>query len=263
MSGSKFNMAAALRSGYLFVGREWRYLVRFSLLPIGVSLIVDLALYFQKREPQSFFEDFLWNLPAVALAGWFMFLEARLLLLGERAGHLPSDGAYLAERRQSMSACVMVWILFNMATTTLWGYLVWGMNQKNPVVNFFWLFLVGGGIWGIRFAVAHLLAAVGYPIRRYIFQVNGVAISLRLAALYLLASLPVGLVEFGFLSMILPEDTGGAPDFTSLMNLPQNLAVTAIVMQKIADLISAALTTAAFCYALKEMLGRSARERTA
>lgn len=262
MSGSNFNMPMAIRSGYLFVGREWRYLARFSLLPIGLTLITDLLMYYQKREI-SMFEDYLWNIPALAFFGWFMFLEARLLLMGERVDNLPQDQAYLLDRRRGMSACVLVWLLFIMGRTTLIAYLSWGIGKNNPLINFFWLFLIGAGIWGIRFAVAHILAAVGYPIRRYIFQVNGIIISLRLAGLYLMACIPVALVEFGLTSLMLPEAAKGTIiDAKMLENLPESTAISLLVMEDLCDIVSMTLATAVFCYALKDMLSRPREEKT-
>lgn len=262
MNNISFNMALAIRSGYLFVAREWQYLARFSLLPIGVSLITDLAMYYQKREI-SMFEDYLWNMPALALFGWFMFVEARLALMGERAGHLPTDPAYMAERKQALAASVLVWLLFVMGRTTILAYLTWGIGKSNPLINFFWLFLIGAGIWGIRFSVAHILAAVGYPIRRYIFQVNGIFISLRLAGLYLMTCLPVALVEYGLTSMILPQDVaGGLIDSKVLDNLPESSALSLIVLETLSDVVSMALATAVFSFALKDMLSRPRQEKT-
>src|SRR5438552_1187140 len=108
MSGSNtsFNMPMAIRSGYSFVGREWAWLARFCLLPVGFGLITDLLMYFQKREI-SMFEDYLWNIPSLALFGWYMFVEARLLLLGERADAVPQDPEYLLDRRRAMTASVL------------------------------------------------------------------------------------------------------------------------------------------------------------
>ncbi|MEZ0226943.1 MAG: hypothetical protein ACAH83_20495 [Alphaproteobacteria bacterium] len=264
MSSTSFNIPASIRNGYLFVVQEWQYLARFSLLPFGITLITSVLMYHQRRE-FSIFEDFLWNAPAYALLGWFLFLEARLLLLGERASMLPDDPAYTAERRNAMWACIAVFMLFIMGYRTLFAYLVWGFDKKNAIINFFWLFLIGAGIWAIRFAVAYILAAVNYPIRRYIFQVNGIFISLRLAGLYFLTVLPLAIAEYGLTTMILPEEA--RKKFVEqqhiLMNLPESTAVSLMTVSAVSDILGGILATAAFAYALKDMLGRPRQEKAA
>lgn len=263
MGDSRFNIPAAIRSGYLFVGREWQYLARAGLLPLGVSLITELLMYHQKRE-FSFFEDFLWHLPALTLFGWLMFVEARLLLLGERAGYLQGDPAYLSERQRALWACVLVWVLFIMARTSLFAYIAWGTDKSNPLVRFSWLFLFGAGIWAIRFYVAPILAAVGYPIRRYIFQVNGILISLRLAALYLMTCMPVAVLEYGMRTLILPEEAKDKLVEQEMLGmLPESTATTLITLDAFADLAAMLLLTAVFSYALKEILGRPRQEKAA
>lgn len=268
MSSSTFNIPMAIRSGYQFVIQEWQYLARFSLLPFGVSLITAVVMYHMSLEQKkefSIFEDFLWNVPAFALFGWLMFLEARLLLLGERAGTLPEDPDYAAERRNAMWACIAVLMLFVMGYRTLFAYLLWGFDKKNAIINFFWLFLIGAGIWAIRFSVAYILAAVNYPIRRYIFQVNGIFISLRLAGLYFLSVLPVAIAEYGLTTLILPEEA--RKKFVEqqhiLMTLPESTAVALITVLTLSDIIAGILVTATFGYAMKDMLGRPRQEKTA
>lgn len=263
-STSNFNIPASIRSGYLFAIQEWQYLARFSLLPFGVSLITSVLMYHQRRD-FSIFEDFLWNVPAYALLGWFMFLEARLLLLGERAGVLPTDPAYITERRNALWASIAVFMLFIMGYRTLFAYIIWGFDKKNAIINFFWLFLIGAGIWAIRFSVAYILAAVNYPIRRYIFQVNGIFISLRLAGLYLLTVLPLAVAEYGLTTMILPEDARQkfVEQQQVLMNLPESTAVSLMAVTALSDILGCILVTATFGYALKDMLGRPRQEKAA
>ncbi len=264
MSGSKFSIQAAIKSGYLFVGREWAYLARLALLPFGVDLITDLVIYFQKVDTITFLEDFLYSLPSIALSGWLMFVQARLLLTGERPPHLSSDPEFLHERRRALSASVLVWILFNMARATIISYLVWSLDKDTPLVKFAALVLLGGGIWGVRFWVANILAGVGYPIRRYIFQVNGIGISLRLAGLYILTCLPIWVLEQGLTSMILAgEQKDMMIDMKTLLHLPQNTAIALLTLLSVTDIITCVLSTATFCYALKEVLGRPQQERVA
>jgi hypothetical protein len=261
-----FNIPASIRSGYLFVIQEWRYLARFSLLPFGVTLITSVSMYhigLEQNRVFSVFEDFLWNVPSFVLFGWILFIEARLLLLGERVGMLPEDAAYLAERRNALWASITVLLLFLMGGRALYAYLDWGISKQNAVVRFSCLFFLGAGIWAIRFAVAYILAAVNYPIRRYIFQVNGIFISLRLAGLFILTTLPVLVVQSGLTTLILPEDVRKKFVEHQILELSESTAISIMALGTLADLVCAILITATSAYALKDMLGRPRQEKTA
>jgi hypothetical protein len=264
---SSFNISVAIRSGYQFVGREWRYLARFSLLPFGVTLISSVLMHqisLEQNRIFSIFEDFLWKIPSFVLLGWLMFLEARLLLLGERAGMLPGDAAYREERRNALWASITTLLLFLMGVWALFAYLDWGFEKINPVIRFSCLFFFGASIWAIRFSVAYILAAVNYPMRSYIFRVNGIFISLRLASLFFLTVLPVIVIESGLTTLILPEEVRKA--FVEKHQMPQlseSTAISLMAVGTLSDIISALLITAVSAYALKDILSRPRQEKAA
>lgn len=256
MSGSRFNISAAVRNAYVFAGRERGYLARISLLPFGVALVTNY-LVVTEYAGLSPFILFLIHMPSTVLYGWFMFLEARLLLLGERADALSPDAAATG-RRRAMQASVLVWLLFNMWTTSFMAYHSWAAannrSADNSVVMFFLLFLFGGFIWSIRFSLAHLLAAVDYPIRQYVYQVNGIGISFRLLALYFICSMPVFVAFLLVMAVAFPQP--GAP-------ITGGIVALRIVCETLFVFLVMILTTAAGCFALKEILGRAQREKTA
>ncbi len=254
MNGSSFSILRAVRNAYAFVGREWKYLLRLSLLPMGVSGASQLFLFYQSIDVAAggriitTFESYAWNLPATLLLGWFMFHETRLLLLGERGEALPANAEYLALRRVSMKISILIWALFNMGWSGLLGYHEWmaGVQLQDQS---FWpvglgAVLVGAFFWSLRFSVAHILAAVDYPVRQYVRQVDGLGISLRLAGMWLLASIPV-LMGFILLAEIL------VPDVKSI-NDPSLGVVVALGGPL--SLLVAAILNAAGGFALREML---------
>jgi hypothetical protein len=260
MSG-KFNISSAIRNGYAFALRERAYLARISPLPVGVLLITNLVTYFLVHEEKRFmseFEQYLWSLPALALGGWFMFLEARLLLLGERAESLPEDPAYLAARRRALSLCIIIWLLFNMWWSAFWGYQKWALvsnaDNSNTLITFLGLLLLGGSIWGIRFAVAHILAAVEYPIRQYVFFVNGIGISLRLIGMAFVCVIPISLCVMVVMALLLPE---GQETVT------RSTAILLLSLLSVLWYVSLALLTASASFALKEILSQPREEKAA
>lgn len=253
MSGSQFSITGAVRNAYAFVGREWRYLLKLGLLPMGVGLVTKGVLFALQSDLTATAVS-LWNLPAAAMTGWFIFYEARLLLLGERGDGLPQNPAFLAQRKRCMSLCVITFLLFYMAAKGIMDFHVWSVGQTVSGENTF-LFaagalLFGVGIWGLRFMLAPILAAVDYPVRRYMKIVNGAGISFRVLGLMALGSLPVLAVFFTlaalFLPPIVPSQQLDVPLPLVLLDVPMVLLIWAVL-------------AAAGCYALKEILGRAER----
>src|SRR3990172_10766273 len=113
MDNSKFNILQAIREAYTFVGREWLYLLKSASLPMAVQICTSLFIQFQ-REGASLIESYLWGMPATVLVAWFVFLEMRLLLLGEQLDKLPHNPEYLAARQHAMKLSVITSLLFNM-----------------------------------------------------------------------------------------------------------------------------------------------------
>ncbi|HYD18302.1 MAG TPA: hypothetical protein VEF76_07480 [Patescibacteria group bacterium] len=247
MSASQFSIISAVRNAYVFVGREWRYLVKISLLPMGFNLLTEFVIFFMIKEP-TMFEAVVWNIPATALTGWFMFAEARLILLGERTDDLPQDPALRAERQRDLSASILMFLLFYMGFMIFLAYQVF-TQQMNPTgqnltYTTIGMLLFGAGIWAARFGVAHILAAVGYPVRRYIYRVNGLGISFRLIGMALLAMLPILAATLFVVTLAMPDLTFKPTPASIILDAPMSFAIWAVL-------------TAASCFALKEILGRA------
>lgn len=257
MDKSRFQIFKAVISAYSYVWREGRYLAGLGLLPASLSFLT--AVFTQSMRPDaSLIEDFMWTLPATALFGWLMFQQTRLMLFGERIDSLPKDAVFVFERQQAMRASIIIWLLFNMASMGVALYLFWAstpaVSASNPTYSVIGMVLVGGLFWGVRFSVAHILTAAGYPLRTFVYRVNGIMISLRLIGLGFLTVLPIAFVLrgiFGLLSPMLGDlaaggtITGGRFMLIALISAFASLAMTLVL-------------NAAAIFALKEMLGRDA-----
>lgn len=255
--GSEFGITKAIGSAYRFVWRERKYLLRHSLLPVGITMLTDALLFLNADPARTLFEVALWNLPSIALAGWFAFIETRLLMLGERTEALPAAPEYLGARRDSMQLSVLLFLLIYMGLIAMIGGQAQLMNAANegqgiPTTSD--LALSGAGmvvfgimIWATRYAVAHILAAVDFPVKQYIFRVSGLGISFRLLALSFLCVVPV-LFIFGILANIISP----TPDADPVTMLTLQTVLLNVVMYYI--VIS--LLNAAAVFALKDILGR-------
>jgi len=262
MSGSQFSITGVTGRGFRFVKDETPYLSRLAAWPVGVNFLTQMLMSFISGPAPTQFDIFILTLPCAVVNGRFMFQIARLIIFGEREGQLPADPVYRFERRRLLQASVLCWLVVNAGFTVIVGYQEWLAQQdvmlrggalsgggpfggQGALYNAIGLLLIGAGIWAVRFWVVHILAAVDFPIRKYIFEVNGIGISLRLIGLGLLIGAPTF-----FLYLLIGQLAGAGPS-------PNPIAVGIVVF--ISAMISAyitALLTAASTFALKDMLGR-------
>lgn len=254
MNKNRFHILKSVLAAYNYIGREWRYLFGIGLVPASVSFLTIMLS--QALHPKAgLIEEFLWSLPATALFGWLMFQQTRLMLFGERLDNLKTDVPFVLNRQRLMRASIIVWILFKMAIMGAGIFLYWAASTATPgetsVQSVIGMLLIGFAFWGVRFGVAHILAAADYSIRAFIFRVNGIMISLRLIALAFLATAPLMLILRALISLVVPG--GEVTATTQLSGL--TFALLALLGTLMA-LASTLVLNAAAIFALKEMLGQ-------
>ncbi len=252
MKDRSFNIFRAVRDAYLFVGREWRYLLRLAGFPVAAGIATLLVA--QLAMPGgSILADALWNIPANAVMGWYLFLQTRLLVFGERLDRLPPGGAQRASRRRALVASVCVWVLFNMGLAALAQYFEWTAERYTPgtpmtAAGIAGLLLVGFSVWAVRLGVAHILAAAGYSIKAFLIEVNGVMFSVRLIGMAMLCVLPLLFPLQIVMAAVLSGKSGiGVQDLLMLAALGAPFSC-----------LAGSLCNAAAVFALKEALGRRA-----
>lgn len=245
MDKSQFSIIEAVKNAYLFTGREWAYLLKTGTLPMLMQTGTAIFIQFARPEASNI-EAYLWGLPATMLFTWFMFLEVRLLLLGERLDQLPDDPVFLEDRKRSMKLAVITALLFNMTLSAASLALMATMtaDRIHPVG-----FLVFGLIfWGLRFGVLPILAAVHFPFRPFLQRVAGLMFSLRLFGMGLVCLFPVIFLFQLFTMMLIGTPTPGL-QLTDVQQLAISVAGGPL------SLAISALLNAAGAYALKQILG--------
>ena len=113
------------------------------------------------------------------------------------------------------------------------------------------MLLFGAAFWCVRYGLAHILAAVNYPISKYIRRVAGLSISFRIAGMGLLAAFPVIACFYFFTTLIVPADVKDMYD----PRLTPIVVLTAPV-----QMIITAIMTAAGAFALREIMERPATD---
>ncbi|HEX2753438.1 MAG TPA: hypothetical protein VHP34_10135 [Alphaproteobacteria bacterium] len=254
MSHNSFDIIGAATNAVRFVTAERRYMFAAALFPFVAALAANFMTYFMLKGQDSVFFAVLLMLGEAAVGGWFMFLQARLILFGERLEQPPADAAALRLRHNDMRAAVLTWMLFKLWLTAVVMYLVWVINNQKAegfgIFTMIGLFLTGAWIWSLRLSVAHILVGVGYSIKKYLFRVNGLMGSLRLVGLGMVVSFPFQLVSMPLEEKLLLTENLATPD--------------AAVLLFFITLISTALMVflnAAAVFAMKDMLSRADKRR--
>jgi hypothetical protein len=253
MKKNSFNIFRATASAYRFVGQEWRYLLGIGLLPATATFATALFLQMQEGN-QSLLVSFLWNIPATIFSAWFMFQETRLIIFGERIDKLPKDKAFQKKRHDALQASALVWLLFNMAVISITSFVVMTMQAntigKTTPMTVVSMFLMAGMIWAIRFGVAHIVVAVGYPLKKFILDVNGVIFSFCLIGMSMIASLPVVIV-LGMVTEVLIDPA-----------TPENSHFTVfIAISAVLSTVITAVVNAGAVFGLKDLLGKPERRK--
>jgi len=258
MNNSRFDIIAAVIHGVRFTVAERRYLIPALVLPYALTLLTNVASFFLiEKQAGNLLAALMITLPASAAAAWFMFVQARLIIFGERLGNLRQEPHFLIQRHNDMTASVLTWILFKMAVIAVSTYLLWWKDQGSPDTfdhySMIGMLIIGATFWGLRLSVAHILVAAGYSVKQYIFRVNGAMISLRLLGMGILISIPFEIFSEP-LTAILTQGKPPPGQVETVFLLAILSAVSCILM---------ALLNAAAVFALKEMLGQQRDKRGA
>lgn len=257
MSHNSFDIISAATNAVRFVVAERRYMFAAAVFPFAATLGANLLNFFLlKGQDSIILFAVMLILGEAAVDGWFMFLQARLILLGERLEQPSPDPAAQRLRHNDLRAAVLTWMIFKLWLAVVVMYLVWvvQMTERQAsgvgLYTMIGLFLTGAWIWSLRLGVAHILVGVGYSVKRYLFRVNGLMGSLRLVGLAIVVSFP-----FQLASMPLEEKLLLTKDIET------TVAVIVLVLLSAINTALMVFLNAAGVFAMKDMLGRAEKNK--
>jgi len=252
MSHNSFDIIGAATNAVRFVVAERRYMFAAAVFPFAATLAANLLnFFFVKTQDNILLFAVMLVLGEAAMDGWFMFLQTRLILLGERLEQPIPDPATQRLRHNDMRAAVLTWMIFKLWLTVVAMYLIWVMQLTERqdggigIYTMVALFLTGAWIWSLRLSVAHILVGVGYSVKKYLFRVNGLMGSLRLAGLAIVVSFPFQLVSMPLKEKLLLTQNIGTAEAVIALTLLSALNTALLIF-----------LNAAGVFALKDMLGR-------
>ena len=256
MNKQRFDIIGCALLGMRSVFAERRYLLAAALMPVGVTALIELLKIYGIQDP-SILSETLTMLPTGAAAAWFMFLQTRLLVFGERAEAVPPEN--ILPRRRAFETSALLWLLLQMALLGMVAFMMyWARATQSgdvgSLVNVAGYLLLGASFWALRLGVVHILGAIGYSIREYIFQVNGIMVSVRLLGLMMCISFPLALLASPLSAALF----GALQDIASVSPLQMAGLVSLNIILKY---LLFALLNAAAVFALRQMLGQNGAQR--
>jgi hypothetical protein len=263
MSGGRFKIIESIKSAYVFAWRNTTYLLMAAVVPLVTQIVSDGFLqYIGKGDPLKlgFIEYGLWTLPAQAVLAWFLFIEARLIFLGESIYNLPKEPQAIAARNRAMQASILMALVFHMILIVFQAVTQWSASvaqssmdataKPNSMAMTAGMLSIGAMFWALRFMAAPVVMSIGLSLRQFIFRVNGVEFSLRLLGLWILAWLPVFFIYGLFATLLFgdkPEMSSGDIYVSNLLDAPFGI-------------IGSAVATAAMAFAIKEIMAGASKK---
>lgn len=250
-----FKIFNAISSGSFFLRRNCGYLLKFSIIPLILHIAGNIFVQIQ-RPDASLFEIYLWNLPAVAAFGWFVFIQTRLIFLGERLDNIPENQWYKEGRINSMHASIIIFIFFNMFVTFSSGVMVMTAiaDQANEIKH-----SLAGAIttlvtllmfFGVRYAFLPILAAVHFPLKIFMKKIVRPMISVQVIGASAMVMLPVAIISQGLLYMILPVKE----ILTTGFDLGMYERVMISILSGVVSLASTSFINIVLTYAVRQMI---------
>lgn len=248
-----FSIIQAVKAGFINSAESSGYLLKIALLPLLAEVVTNYLLMAQIEknglENIRFVESALYNLPAIALTGWFVFAQVRYMLLGEDATKLPTDKKKRRNFFDLMQISVILFILFKMGIYGMMALTFRAMEMGNmqdsigiqmmSVITFAMM------IWFMRFYCIPIVAAADLPLKQYLQKTDGFGFSFKVIGLLLLCAIPVMFAAMGPISAII----GDTPlDELSTAQIMGNQA-----MNSLAVLVFTAVSTAAILDMLRQM----------
>lgn len=255
MNSQRFDIIGAAAFGFQSVFAERRYLAAIAVVPVCIVTAIELVKILG-LDKQSLITELVSLIPISMAGAWFMFLQTRLLVFGERTPDtytVPDE-----ERRRAFEACALLWTLMQISALGLVGYMLFWQQQiatetASPAVNVIGYLLIGASFWALRFSIVHILGAIGYSIRDYIFRVNGAMVSLRLLGLMLIVMFPIALLAMPVEEALIAAVKSKEPPVINIAGLS--------LLRVIFNFMLLAIFNAAGVYALRQMLGKGGKPR--
>ncbi len=259
-----FDFIDAAGHGYKTIWKERSYLMGLAALPILVSLLCHLALMLSGWD-QYIFRQALVLLPSFFANGWMVSHLSRLIFLGQRwpfrpSGNETKDIAALEDRARGIVSGTLTFVLINFIMIGAIGFYQLltkdytpppGGPENLPLI--YYISAIGmmlALIWLFRLVWLYIPVAIGYPLRRFMRDISGIATSFYLVATWIIGYIPAIFLFFNISASVLePYSEGAAAD------LPFMVELFMAIFSVLVDTIVLLITTAGIAYAFRNIIG--------
>ncbi len=234
---SRFSIITSTGGGYHFLKEKIRYIMPL-VIPLVIMHVVFYALIeYVMSENANMFQIFLLRLPVTIYEAWLVCILSRYMIMGEDFSKLPSDPAYIHQRRLNISAGVYIFILYTMLVFAFQHFVLDAvesrleeisaiveqarlegkkpheitMPQNDGGRNIVWMITVisvwSFMFWSLRLMLLPMFVALGGGVKQYIRTMEGAMTSLRVLFTWILSAMPI-IALFMFVSQGLYSSEG-------------------------------------------------------
>lgn len=252
---AKFDIIDCVGHAFQRTWEERVYLARLALIPIVIKMLCYYAAFLYV-EPQNILKLSLFMLPAYFAEGWLMAHWARTIMTNHRwpfvpSGDLAKDEKEMKRRSQGIIGGVAAFVAINFFMAgffaTVFSIIPLDLDPENtdPMLAIFALFVMIAMFFLFRFTFIYIPLSVGVSVQRYTKKTNGLPISFKLIALWLVCFIPP-IISMQVIGGIILGANGEAEP-TALMEVV--LAGVRVIFDTLKNL----LVTAGIAYALMEV----------
>lgn len=281
MSQLNFNMMDAAGYGFYRVWIERSYLLKLAAIPLLIKFACMITVMVLGID-DNILRQGLILFPGVLAEGWVLAQFLRTLLKGERwPTILPADIDdklldKLLLRARGIVAATLAYALIALGLYLI-RYFTFGLMfgdfnasqeevsemsrppeageankpQLNPLMLFPLLGLFVGLLWAFRLAWVYIPFSVLMPVDDYLKKVGGMMSSVKMVTLYFCTMTPIMFIMIIISSLIFGASEGSAENGDSIARFIM------VFFAVIADTVVGLVSTAAFVWAMKDILPKN------
>lgn len=204
MSAPLFPVFPAVASGFRRLKQDWPFLAPLIAFPVFVGFATLLILDLTPLGGSLFWAGVL-KVPADFIKGIFLALYVRFILFGDTPHKLVDNH----EGQKAVAASTIIFTALSLVFSGILAALAfstYGVSAAAPPQP--WVMLASGAglvivLWLFRYQFLPVAAAAEFPLRPFIsFLGSGLALPIRILALWILAALP-SVIILGFAGEVL------------------------------------------------------------
>ncbi len=254
-SSPRFDIGRCAQNAYIKTWRERQYLWKMALIPLFIKYLCHVVAT-PYMEPGKMLTLSFILLPAYLAEGWFLAHWTRTVILNHRwpfrpTGNDVEDGKIISRRARGVLSGMVGFALVNFLMVGYFSYFFSLLppdldpNNADPRIAIIGVVMIAASFMLFRFIWLYVPLAINIDIRKYFQAIHKATITFPMLGLWIACFIPAYfMMQF---SAGLFQSAGGENPTIIVQGVD-------IFIRVILDMIKNLITTAAFVYAVMELL---------